>query len=920
LFLNGLKKILAICLFVLATACVAGNVNIVQNNQSEYQILIGDDEPLHGLRTAATELQTYIKKMTGVELPISLETEVTSPHFFALRQSLYCAPGGYLMACAGNNNIYIIGNTYQPNTTLGIQHGKFYHGTLNGVYDFLREFGCEWYWAGEYGEIVPKLNKLSLKSFFYKIAQPSFTYCIPYKGPTANNGETCQGIWAIRQGALNTLGLIHGHGWGTIMGIRKTTGGIQGWCRDCDDVPDDEPLVRCGHPEYMAMTPGPTGTHLDFYGINEYDSLANRSCSMASSGKHGGQVCTSNPGTVKAFDDYIQWYFDRNPTKTCLSVSPNDGGGFCECLECQKQDGSIDKSTLYGDLDGDSDVDLEDFGVWQTLESELQNQIEIDNFTWTGGKPWDDSLIRLEENPVFYKKRYLTDRILTFYNKLAEALVLHHPDRYLSGYIYTYYSLPPRREHQIHDNLYLCHAHNSSYRLPSETVIDKFDTTIEHFASKANNRMFCHDIACWRAFGMPQPLGRAYVDRLKKMYENGYQGSFTYLDGDWENFGPWMYLFMKLHRDPYQDANALLEKYYKDLYGPASVHVKRYYENVLERREQVMRNFFQTSLPQSVRGLSPYLGAQVYASSDLSYLDKCISAVSHHKDECDANMLERYNRLERSWRLAKSTVETCLAEKEALDNPMTTQAWQKFKNAFDTREDVKREISQTTYGRTVVGKANYAEWLERTDWLSRNSRLYLMPRDELKQEMVYCSDMDELDVDIPVKWYFSMDYEIVEKDGSQCLKCVLPDNPMQSGNFTVGAFKTIFQPLQKTSRCWLQMVLTAKIEDNQAEMTSIGNFWLRANYRLPDGSKSDTMRHMNAYDLSEWITLGVLADVSSPVEELFFNIYAKGGGTLYIDKMEVYLYTEKLSFETPLPLYPFSARKPLPFRKGMNCW
>ena len=54
---------------------------------------------------------------------------------------------------------------------------------------------------------------------------------------------------------------------------------------------------------------------------------------------HGTQLCTSNPEVVAKLVEGLLAALDDDPTIEIITLSPNDGGGFCECANCKALDG-----------------------------------------------------------------------------------------------------------------------------------------------------------------------------------------------------------------------------------------------------------------------------------------------------------------------------------------------------------------------------------------------------------------------------------------------------------------------------------------------------------------------------------------------------------------------------------------------------
>ena len=54
---------------------------------------------------------------------------------------------------------------------------------------------------------------------------------------------------------------------------------------------------------------------------------------------HGAQLCTSNPEVVDKLVEGLLSTLDADPTIEIITLSPNDGGSFCECEKCRALDG-----------------------------------------------------------------------------------------------------------------------------------------------------------------------------------------------------------------------------------------------------------------------------------------------------------------------------------------------------------------------------------------------------------------------------------------------------------------------------------------------------------------------------------------------------------------------------------------------------
>ncbi len=283
------------------------------------------------------------------------------------------------------------------------------------------------------------------------------------------------------------------------------------------------------------------------------------------SGHHGGQVCTTNPQVINIFADSCIEYFEQHPGRTMCAVSPNDGSGFCQCKECRA----------------------------------------LDPGTWPEGSGREG-------------KPLMADRMMTFYNQIAEQTSAVFPDCTLGAYVYSYYSLPPERV-KPHPNLALVLAINSAWRGGTPEFWAEDRKKIDGWA-EVHDYMFMYDIFYHgsRQLGFPAPI----VEHTKKYFEHidelGYQGGYLYIGPTWEVLGPGAYLMSKLLWDPDADADAIVDQYYADLYGAAADEVRAYDEMIEDRWVRAMARDLGEPSPEAqhyldTAGTGEMRGVIVYA-------------------------------------------------------------------------------------------------------------------------------------------------------------------------------------------------------------------------------------------------------------------------------------------------------------------
>lgn len=482
---------------IFAGAVYAQQLTIVADGASDYQIVIGT-EPTRVSRLAADELRTWIAAATGVELPIVAEAAPDARH-------LYVGPNavpadwaldlsdvpreGFVVRTVGADIAFAgVDDGIHPEEIPGTATPTVC-GTMNAVYDFLEErVGIRWYWHDDLGTIVPQLTALTTPPLNYTEA-PAFIYrMLPY-GPQVDGQQVATHMWGRRNRLGKSIQTYHAHAW-------------------YQHLPVDE--YGADHPEYCALVNGRRVTR--YY-----------------SGHHGGQVCTTNPEVVEIFRQACLDYFRTHPDRTMCSVSPNDGGGFCECDDCR----ALDLAMWPEDSD-------------------------------RAGHP------------------QMADRMLTFYNQIAQATAAEFPDRYLGAYVYSYYSLPPLRV-KPHPNLALVLAINSAWHGGAPRLWARDREMIDGWAAVHDN-MFMYDIFYHGSaqMGFPAPIRQHAIEYLRHIKDVGYRGGYLYIGPTWESLGPTAYLMTRLLWDPAADAEAIVAEYYSDLYGPAADEV-RAYEELVER-------------------------------------------------------------------------------------------------------------------------------------------------------------------------------------------------------------------------------------------------------------------------------------------------------------------------------------------------
>jgi Domain of unknown function (DUF4838)/Glycosyl hydrolase family 67 N-terminus len=266
----------------------AAELTLARNGQPSAEIIISAT-PSEQEQLAATELQTYLRKISGATLPIS--NAVPGTERTAVLIGVYGtapvaewrgerpSPDGFVIETR-SNSIRVIGGDAR--------------GALYGVYELLETLGVRWFMPGELGEDVPARQSVTLAAL-EKRGAPAFravSGLIWAGGPGAYD-------WERRvRASVGPPNSFFGHNWANII------------------PPTAE--NKAAHPEWFALHDG----------------------------KRIDQLCSTNPDVIRITVEKAREFFAQYPDALTFSVSPNDGEEFCECDRCR----ALDRQ--YGVTDG----------------------------------------------------------------------------------------------------------------------------------------------------------------------------------------------------------------------------------------------------------------------------------------------------------------------------------------------------------------------------------------------------------------------------------------------------------------------------------------------------------------------------------------------------------------------------------------
>lgn len=239
------------------------------------------------------------------------------------------------------------------------------------------------------------------------------------------------------------------------------------------------------------------------------------------------RYCWANEELADALGDAVVNYIDKHKV-SCVSLSPGDGIFFCECEKCRK-------------------LDVDDFYPPMGCIS-------------------------------------ITDRMLYFYNRIAEKVVKKYPDIVIGFLAYAQYTLPPVRE-KLHPNLVpqitpieICRAHSiedtscPSRQYLREKIINgwvKIAKTIAYSDYGYNLAEPC----------APNPMMTKWVEDLSFIYSN--DNIVIWNPETLPNFEsclPGLYLGVRMSWHTKANPKEIVNEFFANFYGNASVPMKKYWQ------------------------------------------------------------------------------------------------------------------------------------------------------------------------------------------------------------------------------------------------------------------------------------------------------------------------------------------------------
>jgi len=279
----------------LLSSGIVSAASLVNQGKPGCVIVLGDDA-IPAEKTAATELQSFVQKMTGAQIPIvsSSATANGQCRIFIgqTAQTKSILPGfkwetlvhdGILRKRVGSDLVLA---------------GDRPRGTLYAVYDYLESLGVKFLAPDE--TVIPNLSKIIFPKTD-KVYVPKLQYReTTYQRVIKKNSVFCARLRL--NGHHHPIPVEYGGNY-TIIGFVHTF-----------DLILPAANYFEAHPEWYSLKSG-----------------------KRFGGQIIGQLCLTNPEMKEEFIKQTLAQISQDPTAGIISVSQNDGSGPCECDACKAE-------------------------------------------------------------------------------------------------------------------------------------------------------------------------------------------------------------------------------------------------------------------------------------------------------------------------------------------------------------------------------------------------------------------------------------------------------------------------------------------------------------------------------------------------------------------------------------------------------
>jgi len=468
-------------------------------------------------------------------------------------------PGGILIRTIGNAVVLLGPDDVTPSDPYGSRYA---------VSTFLeQELGCRYLWPGESGKVVPKRRTIAVGSINVRFTPKLKQRNIRWSGYSSRIqqgldrlGFTREDFLSAREDAARTR--AESDDW---MGWHRMGGTLGLRTGDGTILPAatwDRFLRQ--HPEWFAM-------QVD--GSRFFDPSWERP-----------RLCKSNPELVEAIAQEKIKELERNPGQKSVSLMTQDGGakaGFCMCPACKALDPAEGRPTR----------------VW-TYDHKSDRHYRFDYVS-------------------------LTDRMIYFYNAIAEKVAKVYPDVLFTGQAYSIYRAPPIR-HKLQPNIVIRFVHSPSH-YADDDVRREGMADWDAWADAANMIYWRPNSLLW---GRHEGTVGVYVHKLADDFRHIAHNRCVGTDFDscmhhWAAQGLNYYVLAKLHWNPDLDVDEVIDDYCRCGFEQASGQIKRYFMRIEQLTSQSAKKGAGVTEPYTPQVIAE-LGAMLDAADKAAGNDTAV--------------------------------------------------------------------------------------------------------------------------------------------------------------------------------------------------------------------------------------------------------------------------------------------------------
>ena len=501
--------------------------------------------PSAGAKRASTILQSHLEQISGAKVPVLPEGKVEGPPskqrcLILVGEGSLAKQLGFSTAGLGAGGMHVEAKG-DVLAILGTdsQTPSDANGTLYATAAFLEKLGVRYLWPGETGKVIPRKPTIEIEDFQIRSAPALAQRQIRSLG---YNDRLQSGITRLKFTKEDFAKFR-----ADAQQARDPLDRLTTTKEDQEKFGARAELVVTDHDWFWWQGLGGTmniaGGHAfgqlwARYGKEHPDwfALQPNGSRDQSSGGDRARLCKSNPELIAAIANEKIEEFRKNPALRSVSLGPNDGGrtSFCTCPKCEALDAP-----------GGRIIKLWDF---------------------TG------------KESRFFDHVSLTDRMVYFWNVIAEQVTKVCPDKLFVVDAYSAYSAPPVQR-TLHPNLVVRFAalsySDEANRQESLRDWDAWAKAAKLIYFRSNLMLAA------RRTGMPLLYMHRFAEDFRHLATTGMMG--TDLDScchHWATEGLNYYVVARLHWDPSQNVDAIIDDYCASGFGPAAKTMRRYFDTL----------------------------------------------------------------------------------------------------------------------------------------------------------------------------------------------------------------------------------------------------------------------------------------------------------------------------------------------------